>query len=41
MVADAMNSPFATADGPGRVLEVNIITGEPGIAFNNPDRKTS
>ena len=27
MVADAMNMPFASADGTGRVLEVNVQTG--------------
>ena len=36
MVADAMNTPFASAGGPGRVIEQNIITGERGITVNNP-----
>lgn len=36
MVADAMNAPFASASGPGRVLEINIVTGELGVAFENP-----
>ncbi len=36
MVADAMNAPFASADGAGRVLEVNIQTGALGVAFENP-----
>jgi hypothetical protein len=36
MVADAMNTPFATAGGPGRVLEMNIFTGERGITVDNP-----
>ena len=36
MVADAQFTPFASADGPGRVIEQNIITGERGITVNNP-----
>lgn len=36
MVADAQNAPFASADGPGRVIEQNIITGERGITVANP-----
>ena len=36
MMADAMNTPFAEAFGPGRVLEMNIFTGERGITVNNP-----
>jgi len=36
MVADAMNTPFASAAGPGRVIEQNIITGERGITVENP-----
>jgi len=36
MVADAQNPPFASAAGPGRVIEQNIITGERGITVNNP-----
>ena len=35
MVSDAQFAPFA-ADGPGRVIEQNIITGERGITVNNP-----
>ena len=35
MMADAMNAPFG-AQGAGRVLEVNIITGARGITVNNP-----
>ncbi len=35
MVADPQNPPFAAA-GPGRVLEMNIITGERGITVNTP-----
>lgn len=41
MMADAMNStpnnpPFASNQGPGRVLEMNIFTGERGITVNTP-----
>ena len=42
MMADAMNNnppvfaPFSTANGPGRVLEMNIFTGKRGITVNNP-----
>lgn len=36
MVANAMNAPFAAADGPGEVIEQNIITGERGITVVNP-----
>lgn len=36
MLADAQNAPFASADGPGRVMEMNIITGERGITVDNP-----
>lgn len=46
MVADAMNSPFATsgdpeaplptAGGPGRVIEINVFTGERGITLVDP-----
>ncbi|MDT8282165.1 MAG: hypothetical protein RQ982_05045 [Gammaproteobacteria bacterium] len=36
MMANAMNAPFAAADGPGNVLEVNIVTGARGITVNNP-----
>jgi hypothetical protein len=41
MMADAMNStpdnpPFASSQGPGRVLEMNIFTGERGITVNTP-----
>ena len=36
MMADAMNSPFASANGPGRVIEMNIFTGTPGITVGNP-----
>jgi hypothetical protein len=35
MLADAQYAPFAAA-GPGRVLEMNITTGERGITVNNP-----
>jgi len=39
MMADAMNStpnnpPFASNQGPGRVLEMNIFTGTRGITVN-------
>ena len=36
MAADAQNTPFSNAPGPGRVLEMNITTGERGITVNNP-----
>ena len=36
MMADAMNAPFAAANGPGQVLEVNIVTGARGITVANP-----
>jgi hypothetical protein len=36
MVADAQNAPFAQANGDGRVVEQNIITGDRGITVNNP-----
>ena len=36
MAADAQNTPFASAAGPGRVLEMNITTGERGITVNVP-----
>ncbi|GMQ87324.1 MAG: hypothetical protein BMS9Abin08_0524 [Gammaproteobacteria bacterium] len=36
MMADAMNAPFAAADGPGQVLEVSIVTGARGITVANP-----
>ncbi len=36
MVADAQNTPFASAAGPGRVLEMNIFTGQRGITVDNP-----
>ena len=37
MMADAMNAPFAgPVTGPGRVIEMNIITGERGITVVNP-----
>jgi len=36
MVADAMNAPFSNIPGPGRVLEMNIFTGERGITVDNP-----
>lgn len=46
MMADAMNNdpsqfgpagaPWAAANGPGQVLEVNIVTGARGITVNNP-----
>jgi len=35
MMADAMNAPFG-ANGPGQVLEVNIVTGQRGITVANP-----
>ena len=36
MMANAQNAPFAAANGPGNVLEVNIVTGTRGITVNNP-----
>ena len=36
MVADAMNAPFSSVPGPGRVIEQNIFTGERGITVANP-----
>jgi hypothetical protein len=36
MMADAQNTPFASAFGPGRVIEMNIFTGTPGITVGNP-----
>ena len=36
MMADAQNAPFASANGPGRVIEMNIFTGTPGITVGNP-----
>jgi len=36
MMADAMNAPFAAANGPGQVLEVSIVTGARGITVGNP-----
>ena len=36
MVADAMNAPFSSVPGPGRVIEQNIFTGERGITVTNP-----
>ena len=41
MLADAMNWPFSNASGPGmsgpgRVMEMNIITSERGITVDNP-----
>jgi len=35
MMANAQNAPFAP-DGPGNVLEVNIVTGARGITVANP-----
>jgi len=35
MMADAMNAPFGV-QGPGRVIEMNIVTGTPGITVGNP-----
>ena len=35
MMADAQNSPFGV-QGPGRVIEMNIFTGTPGITVGNP-----
>jgi len=36
MMADAQNTPFASNQGPGRVIEMNIITGQRGITVDNP-----
>jgi hypothetical protein len=36
MVADAQNTPFASAFGPGRVVEINTTTGERGLTVGNP-----
>ena len=36
MMADAMNAPFASANGPGAVIEMNIVTGTPGITVPAP-----
>jgi hypothetical protein len=36
MAADAQNAPFSNNPGPGRVLEMNITTGERGITVNVP-----
>ncbi|MBG7610606.1 MAG: hypothetical protein IZT55_07040, partial [Anaerolineae bacterium] len=46
MMADAMNNdpsqfgpagaPWAEANGPGQVIEVNIVTGARGITVHNP-----
>ena len=36
MMADAMNADFSNNPGPGRVLEMNITTGERGITVNTP-----
>lgn len=36
MVANAQFTPFAEANGPGEVIEQNIITGERGITVINP-----
>lgn len=36
MMADAQNTPFASADGPGRVISMNIFDGTPGITVGNP-----
>lgn len=36
MMADAMNEPFATTEGPGRLIEMNIFTGTPGITVDVP-----
>jgi len=41
MMADAMNAPFAAANGPGQVLEVNIVTGARGITVANPFTPTN
>ena len=37
MMADAMFAPFNQGvNGPGRVMEVNVVTGARGITVNNP-----
>jgi hypothetical protein len=36
MVADAQNTPFASAFGAGRVLEMNTTTGERGLTVTTP-----
>jgi hypothetical protein len=36
MMADAMNAPFAAANGAGAVIEMNIFTGTPGITVPGP-----
>ena len=36
MMADAQNTPFGSATGAGRVIEMNIVTGTPGITVGNP-----
>lgn len=36
MVADAQNAPFSSASGPGRILEIDIMTGDRGVTFGNP-----
>lgn len=36
MAADAMNVPFSNIPGAGRVIEMNITTGERGITVNAP-----
>jgi hypothetical protein len=36
MMADAMNAPFSNIPGAGRVIEMNIFTGERGITVDNP-----
>ena len=36
MVADAQFTPFASANGPGRVVEINTTTGERGLTVNTP-----
>ena len=36
MVADAQNTPFASANGAGRVVEINTTTGERGLTVNTP-----
>ena len=41
MLADAMNAPFSNQPGPGRVMEMNIITSERGITVNNPFSATN
>ena len=36
MAADAENGPFSNQPGPGRVIEMNITTGERGITVESP-----